>query len=203
MGMDTQVASGDFRAYLGLRGLVSRYTVCSPRTAGDTTAAHTVLAILNGAVDRALAILSCRVSVDGSAAIATISGALRLSRQTAALLGGGTAMQKALDDTVFPSSALVTVLGATTADGAAATAITGVVIPVPTLNPGILLGQANPMIMHTAAGVRDTVERELVSGLPKIIRPGFAAAVGNYGLAAQNPATQQYTVTVTVEEYAI
>ena len=197
-------SASSWRAELGLRTRTARYVVPFPRTLGDASTMQALGAILNASADRALVLVACPVWTDGSAAIATLSGALRLSSQVAAALGGGTAIPKVLTNLrESDTDAGVTALGATSSDGGAATPITGAVTPTPA--SGIILGvQAPILVMQTAAATRQSNVVDLIAGLPPVILPGAAALLAIVsGVVGSNPTTQQYGMTMVIEEYLL
>ena len=200
--MQFQMLAGgsDWRTILGVGGLLARYTVSSFRVLGDAAGSQTLLALLNQSTTRRLVVPRCHLWVDDTAAVTAAAGNIRVGRQVAAVLGGGTALAKALKDSRLSSDPLVTVLCAMSSDASGSTPITGVVAFSPAV--GTLWGQVGLSKLQTAAGQRLVREQEVLSPVsPPVVNPGEALVVTFAGGAASNPATTQYCVTLDVEEY--
>lgn len=201
MAMETIIGGGgDWRAPLGLGRLLSRWGVCTFVTPGDASGSQALLAILNGTTDRRLCVPVLRFWSDMTAAITAIEGYIRVGRDTASLIGAGTAIAKGLLDTRMSSSALATALMAASANGGPATPITGTTAPSPTT--GTMLAQAELSVMHTLAGQRLALWQDVAMvASPPVLNPGQALTASYVGTGAGNPVTAFYAFSAIVEEY--
>ncbi len=188
----------------GAMGLVSRYSLVTPRTLGDTTALQVLFALRNQTVASAPRIVRVNrlfLFADCTAALTGFLPLIRALKAVASAIGGGTALPKSFADSLLAggTSALIDALCGTASDGGAATAITG-----GTGAPGVAsanaYGGAMSTTMHSATGQR-YVSAVALFEEPLIVRAGECITVTLGAPATQNAATVHYVVRAECEEF--
>jgi hypothetical protein len=181
------------------RIISNRVAVTTPRTLGAAALTHNIFSLENTAASAViLAVRRVSIQLDATVALTTVAPTIKASRITT-MPTGGTQLTKILFDTAPPASpATVIARAATSADGAAATAITA--------TAGTTLWSQLTMRLHTAVG---QVLMDDASGIPSlceddplILRPGQALLLQVVATATgSNPATNHWVVNCMFEEF--
>jgi hypothetical protein len=172
------------------------FSVGGYRTLGTAATPQNLMTIENIDATKLIYIRSITVQMDATAVLVSVTPQIKLSRATA-VPTGGTAPNKGQFDTGNASNANSIVRCGTSADGAAATAITA--------TAGTTLWQQYAMRMHTVVGqvlqIEQIVAPELVASQSLILRQNQALLIQIVASAGgSNPATNHWICNIVWEE---
>jgi hypothetical protein len=171
------------------------YSATSFRILGTAATPHNLLTIENTHATTLVKVRRMLVQLDATAVLTAVMPQVKTGRATA-VPSGGTALAKAVFDTLATSDGAVVVRGANASDGGAATAITSTM--------GDIMWQQYCMRMHTLVGQVLAMDNSLIPVLcdntPIILRQNQALLVSVIGTASSNPATNHWFVSVVWEE---
>jgi hypothetical protein len=170
------------------------YSAASYRILGTAATPHNLLTIENTDAVVQVRIRDITVQLDATAVLVSVMPLVKVSRATA-VPTGGTALTKGEFNTGASSDAQIIVRCATSADGAAATAITS--------TAGATLWQEYQMRMHTVVGqvlsppsrMPAILTKDLVLLQNQALLVQVVASAGG-----SNPATNHWSVCITWDE---
>lgn len=171
------------------------YLATTFRILGTAASPHLLMTIENTHATMLVKVRRLLVQMDATAVLAAVMPQVKCGRTTA-VPTGGTALAKAVFDTLATSDGAVIVRGGNASDGGAATAITATM--------GDIMWQQYCMRMHTVVGQVLAMDNSVIPVLcdttPIVLRQNQALLVSVIGTAASNPATNHWFVSVVWEE---
>lgn len=171
------------------------YSATTFRILGTAASPHLLMTIENTHATMLVKVRRLLVQMDATALLAAVMPQVKCGRATG-VPSGGTALAKAVFDTLATSDGAVIVRGGNASDGGGATAITATM--------GDIMWQQYCMRMHTMVGQVLAMDNSLIPALcdttPIILRQNQALLVSVIGTAASNPATNHWFVSVVWEE---
>lgn len=172
------------------------YSATTFRILGTAASPHNLFTITNTHASTLVKVRRLICQMDATAVLTAVMPQIKCGRVTGGNPSGGTAITKAVFDTSATSDAAVSVLGASSSDGSAASAITATM--------GDILWQQYAMRMHTVVGQVLAPDNSLIPALcdttPIVLRQNEALLVSVIGTASSNPNTNHWFVSVVWEE---